>query len=161
MNAYRGSKEISPFIRTLSCRWRWAVNFTSWPLYPRKEFRYLLNMKLSGPQSRSGRFGEKTISSSGRYSNSGPSSPQPSSYTDYVIPALFTKNKMLFLMNMPKYFIFRIKAFVVRSFFFAPKNALFFTEVPRKFGFSHKGSTDVKTLNTCGLNWTHVLGSLI
>jgi hypothetical protein len=42
--------------------WRWMISFTSLPLYPRGNSpRYLLDRRLGGPQSRSGRRGEKKI----------------------------------------------------------------------------------------------------
>jgi hypothetical protein len=38
---------------------RWVVSFAPWPLYPRvKSPRYLLDMRLGGPQRRSGRCEE-------------------------------------------------------------------------------------------------------
>jgi hypothetical protein len=42
--------------------WRWVVSFTSWPLCPRGKIpRYPLDMRMGGPQSRCGRFGEQKI----------------------------------------------------------------------------------------------------
>jgi hypothetical protein len=38
-----------------------VVNLNPRPLYPRKYLRYTLNMKLDGPQSQSGRYGEDKI----------------------------------------------------------------------------------------------------
>jgi hypothetical protein len=49
----------SSTILDLGIRWRWVVSFTLEPLYPRgKSARYPLDMRLSGPQGRSGRCGE-------------------------------------------------------------------------------------------------------
>jgi hypothetical protein len=47
--------DIVPRIFNLDTRWRWVVSFTHRPLYP----RYPLDMRLVGPQSRSGRSCEK------------------------------------------------------------------------------------------------------
>jgi hypothetical protein len=74
----------------LGTSWRWVVNFTPRPLYPRgKSPRYPLDRRLGGPQSRSGRFGEQKILDPYWDSNSDPSVVQPvtSRYTDYAIPA--------------------------------------------------------------------------
>jgi hypothetical protein len=43
----------------LGIRWWWVVRIAIWPLYPRENLRYLLETKLDGPQSRSGRGGEE------------------------------------------------------------------------------------------------------
>jgi hypothetical protein len=44
----------------LGTRWRWVVSFTPRPLYPQgKNPWYPLDMRLGGPQSRSGRGGEE------------------------------------------------------------------------------------------------------
>jgi hypothetical protein len=53
MKAYRGSRGTAPLILNLGTRWRWVVNFTPRPLYPRKEHWYPLHKRLSRPQSRS------------------------------------------------------------------------------------------------------------
>jgi hypothetical protein len=46
----------------LGTSWRWVVNFTLRPLYPRgKSPRYPVDRRLGGPQSRSERLGEKKI----------------------------------------------------------------------------------------------------
>jgi hypothetical protein len=56
MKAY-GSGCIDPHFLGLGTRWRWMVNFTPRPLYPRgKSPRYPLDRRLGGPQSRSGRL---------------------------------------------------------------------------------------------------------
>jgi hypothetical protein len=36
VKAYRGTRGIAPLILNLGTRWRWVVNFTPRPLYPRK-----------------------------------------------------------------------------------------------------------------------------
>jgi hypothetical protein len=65
MKAYWGSGDIAPRILDLGTRWRWAVSFTSLPLYPQgKSPWYPLDRRLGGPQSRSGRGGEKKNSQS-------------------------------------------------------------------------------------------------
>jgi hypothetical protein len=57
-----GSGCIDPHFLDLGTSWRWVVNFTPRPLYPRgKSLRYPLDRRFGGPQSRSGRFGEKKI----------------------------------------------------------------------------------------------------
>jgi hypothetical protein len=71
------------------------VSFTPQPLYPQgKSPRYLLDRRLSGPQSRSGRLGEEKILDPTRTLNSDLLVVQPigSHYTDYAIlapPILF------------------------------------------------------------------------
>jgi hypothetical protein len=56
MKTYWGSGSIAPIIRNLGARWRWVVSFTLRPLYPRaKRPLYMLDRRLSGPQSRFGR----------------------------------------------------------------------------------------------------------
>jgi len=45
---------ITPHILTLDTRWRWAVRFTLWPIFPRgKSSRYLLDRRLGWLQSKS------------------------------------------------------------------------------------------------------------
>jgi hypothetical protein len=81
---------IDPHFLDLGTSWRWVVNFTRRPLYPRgKSPRYPLDRRLGGPQSRSGRFGEENISWPYRDLNSDPWVVQPvaSRYADYAIPA--------------------------------------------------------------------------
>ena len=58
MKTYRGSRGITPFLTSALDGSEWL---TSRPhrLIPRKEPRYPLNMRLDGPQSRYGRFGEE------------------------------------------------------------------------------------------------------
>jgi hypothetical protein len=63
MKAYWGSGVIAPRILDLGTRWRWVVSFTPRPLYHQgKNPWYLLDRRLGGPQSRSGRGGEEKIS---------------------------------------------------------------------------------------------------
>jgi hypothetical protein len=51
---------IAPRILDLGTRWRSVVSFTPQPLYPqRKSPSYLLDKRLGGSQSRSGRAGEE------------------------------------------------------------------------------------------------------
>jgi hypothetical protein len=52
MKAYWGNGGIAPRILDLATRWRWVVGLTPQPLYP-------LDTRLGGPQSQSGRGGEK------------------------------------------------------------------------------------------------------
>jgi hypothetical protein len=48
-----GSGCIDPHFLDLGTIWRWVVNFTPLPLYPRgKSPRYALDRRLGGPQSR-------------------------------------------------------------------------------------------------------------
>jgi len=56
LKVYRGNGSITPRILDLGTRRRWAVSFTSRPLYSRgKSPRYSLDRRLCGPHSRSGR----------------------------------------------------------------------------------------------------------
>jgi hypothetical protein len=83
-----GSGCIDPYFLDLGISWRGVVSFTPQPLYLRgKSPRYSLDMRLGGPQSRSGRRRENSWPY--RDSNSDPSIVQPiaSRYTDYAIPA--------------------------------------------------------------------------
>jgi len=60
MKAYGGRGSIAPRILGLGSRWRWVVSFTPQPLYPQgKSPCYLMNKRLCGPLSRSGRGGEE------------------------------------------------------------------------------------------------------
>jgi hypothetical protein len=69
---------IDPHFFHLGTSWRWVVNFTPRPLYPRgKSPRYPLDRRLGGPQSQSGRFGEMKILDPHRDSNSDSSVVQP------------------------------------------------------------------------------------
>jgi hypothetical protein len=55
-----GEWRYSSTILALGSKWRWVVSFTSLPLYPQENsLRYLLDTRLGGPQSRSGRYGEE------------------------------------------------------------------------------------------------------
>jgi hypothetical protein len=88
MKTYWGKRSIAPRILDLGTRWRWVVSFTPRPLYPQgKRLRYPLDMRLGGPQSRSGHDGEETIPSPRWESN--PKTPivQPVAqrYTDWDI----------------------------------------------------------------------------
>jgi hypothetical protein len=59
MKAYWGSGGIAPRILDFGVRWE-VVSFIPRPLYPQgKSPQYPLDMRLGGPQSRSGRGGEK------------------------------------------------------------------------------------------------------
>jgi hypothetical protein len=70
MKAYCGSGGIDPRILDLGTRWRWVVNFTPRPLYPKgKSPWYPSDRRLGKPHSRSGRGGEEKISSPCRVSN--------------------------------------------------------------------------------------------
>jgi hypothetical protein len=91
MKGYEGVEiQLHGFFK-LGSRWRWAVSFTSRPLYPRRKIlRYPLNKKLAGPQSRSGRFIDvKTLFSLPRIRTTIPRLPTAPrrNYTDYAIPA--------------------------------------------------------------------------
>jgi hypothetical protein len=60
MKTYGGSRSIDPCILVLDTIWRWMVNFTPRPLYLQgKSPSYLLDRRLCGPQSRSGRSAEE------------------------------------------------------------------------------------------------------
>jgi len=55
-----GSGGIAPRILELGSRLRWVVSFTPRPLYTQgKSLWYLLDRRLGGPQSLSGRGGEE------------------------------------------------------------------------------------------------------
>jgi hypothetical protein len=70
---------IDPHFLDLGTNWRWVVSFTSLPLYPRRKSPgYLMDRRLGGPQSRSGRRGEEKF-----LDPTGPYTP----YTDCAIPA--------------------------------------------------------------------------
>jgi hypothetical protein len=80
---HMGSACTEPHFLDLCTSWRWVVNFTPQPLYPRGDSpRYPLDRRLGGHQSRSGQSGEEN-------SNSNPSVVQPvaSCCTDWAIPA--------------------------------------------------------------------------
>jgi hypothetical protein len=93
----------------LGTTWRWVVNFTPRPLYPRgKSPRYPLDRRLGGTQSRSGRFGEQNILWPCQDSNSDPSIVQPvaGSYTDWAIPAplcITTMREYCFVIEMTQF----------------------------------------------------------
>lgn len=55
VKAYRGTRSVAPLIRNSGTRWRWVVNFTSWPLDPRRKGSYY--PPLGWSQSYSGRGG--------------------------------------------------------------------------------------------------------
>jgi len=59
MKAYGGIRGIAPLILDLSTTWRFVVQFTPWPLYPRNILRRPLNRRLSGPQRGFGQFWRK------------------------------------------------------------------------------------------------------
>jgi hypothetical protein len=57
-----GEWRYSSTIADLSTRWRWVASLTARLLYPwGNRFRYPLDRRLGGPQSRSGRCGEEKI----------------------------------------------------------------------------------------------------
>jgi hypothetical protein len=57
---HMGEWRYSSNILDLGTRWRRVVSFTPRPLYPRgKSRQYLLDRRLGGSQSRSGRCGEE------------------------------------------------------------------------------------------------------
>ena len=55
MNAYAGSWGIGPIILSRGATWRWVVNITLRPTYP----RYPVNRKVYERQSRSENYGEE------------------------------------------------------------------------------------------------------
>jgi len=58
--AHWGSRGVVPRILDLDIRWSWVVIFTPRPLYPEgRSPLYLLDRRLGGPLSRSGRGGEE------------------------------------------------------------------------------------------------------
>lgn len=61
MTAYLGSGGITPPILKHGTKWREVVNFTPRPFIPGGESRYPLNMRLGGPQRRSGRFEVRNV----------------------------------------------------------------------------------------------------
>jgi len=61
MTAYLGSGGITPPILKHGTRWRVVVNFTPRPFIPGGESRYPWNVRLGGPQSRSGRFEVRNV----------------------------------------------------------------------------------------------------
>jgi hypothetical protein len=75
MKAYKGSGDMAPLILNLGTKWRWIVNFTLLPLYPRKEPQYVLNTRPSGPQNRLEVLEKRNISCPTPDSNPGPPSP--------------------------------------------------------------------------------------
>jgi hypothetical protein len=80
-----GGWRYNSTILDLGARWRWAVSFTSPPLYPRgKDPGYPLDRRMGGPQNRSGscRVQKNLLP----YRESNPGRPA-SSYTDWAIPA--------------------------------------------------------------------------
>jgi hypothetical protein len=87
---HEGEWSCSFSILYLGTRWRWLVSFTPRPLYTWGNLlRYPLNMRLCGPQSRSGHRGGAKKFCLYRDSNFGPSVVHPvaSGYTDRAIPA--------------------------------------------------------------------------
>jgi hypothetical protein len=59
---YCGSGGIDPCFLDLGTSWRWAVSFTTRPLYTwGNSPLYPLDRRLCGPQSRSGQHGEMTL----------------------------------------------------------------------------------------------------
>jgi hypothetical protein len=59
---YRSNRDTVPLILHLITRWRSVVHIRPWPLYSHERTPYLLNMRLSGLHTRSGRFEEHKIS---------------------------------------------------------------------------------------------------
>jgi hypothetical protein len=58
---YKKETSITPFILNLGTRWRWLVNLTPRPLYPRKELLHPLNRRLGGPESQPGGFRDERM----------------------------------------------------------------------------------------------------
>jgi hypothetical protein len=80
---------IDPHFLDLGTSWRWVVNFTPRPLYPRgKSPRYSLDRRLRGPSGPVWTIWRRENSWPYRKSNSDPSVVQPvaSRYTDWAIP---------------------------------------------------------------------------
>jgi hypothetical protein len=84
-----GEWRYSSTILDLGTRWRWVVSFTDRPLHP----RYPLDMRLSGPQSQSGRCGEDKILPLPGIE------PWPSSSSLY-----WQLSRLLFLILLPSFF---------------------------------------------------------
>jgi hypothetical protein len=60
MKAYWRSEAIAPCILDLGTKWRCVVSFTPRPLYSQgKSSLHPLDRRLGGPQTRSGRGGER------------------------------------------------------------------------------------------------------
>jgi hypothetical protein len=55
-----GEQKHSYSLLDLCIRWKWVISLASWPLYPgEKSFRYWLNRRMDGLQSRSKRRGKE------------------------------------------------------------------------------------------------------
>jgi hypothetical protein len=62
VKAYGGSWGIGSLSLNIGIGCKWVIRLSLWPLYPRlNSHLYLLDRKLGGPHSRSGRFGEDNI----------------------------------------------------------------------------------------------------
>jgi len=62
LKVYWESVGIAPGFLSLGARWRWVDNFTPRSLYLRgKSPRYILDRRLGGPQSQSGRGNEESV----------------------------------------------------------------------------------------------------
>jgi hypothetical protein len=86
MKACRGSRSMAPLILNLGARWRWAVSFMPWSLYPRKEPRYPLGGWV-GPRTGLNILEKRKICCPSQHLNPRSFSLYPSYYTDYAIPA--------------------------------------------------------------------------
>jgi hypothetical protein len=78
-----GAGGITPYIFSLSTRWKWVVSFTPRPLYPQgKSPWYPLDRRLGGPQIQSGCCGGEEMSCLGSKRIPWFSSRWPSHYRD-------------------------------------------------------------------------------
>jgi hypothetical protein len=126
MKAY-GSGCIDPHFLELGTSWRWVVNFTPWPLYPRgKSPRYPLSRWLGGPQSRSGRFGEEKINDP-----TGTRTPIPLSSSPPVILG-FIMWSTIYKSVLVIYYVCSTKHCIRDRFQAIPQIVLLFATVVRK-----------------------------
>jgi hypothetical protein len=88
MKIYRGNASIAPLILTLGTRWRWVVNFTPRPLYHLESAPIPIEQEPGwAPYPSLDVWVKKKIPYRCQDWKSGWSSPWPSHYTDYAIPA--------------------------------------------------------------------------